>query len=79
MGYENDQTLVLQNKGTGSIEDVSAFLQENQVQYILTRIPTSHLKENADTTRDVFIAYTGMTCFPIHRTRTHMRGGEGPE
>lgn len=57
MGYQNDSTLVLQAQGTGGVEEVRNHLQDDQVQYFIVRVRFP--KDNAETTRDVFVAWTG--------------------
>jgi hypothetical protein len=57
VGYENDSSLVLQGKGTGGPEEVRDHLQDDKVQYFIVRV--FYPKDNAETTRDVFVAWTG--------------------
>jgi alpha-D-ribose 1-methylphosphonate 5-phosphate C-P lyase len=57
VGYESDSTLALQGKGTGGVEEVREHLKEDKVQYFIVRVLFP--KDNAETTRDVFVAYTG--------------------
>jgi hypothetical protein len=57
VGYESDSSLVLQGKGTGGPEEVRDHLQDDKVQYFIVRV--FYPKDNAETTRDVFVAWTG--------------------
>eukprot|EP01121_Diplochlamys_sp_Union-15-3_P006149 TRINITY_DN1665_c0_g1_i1.p1 TRINITY_DN1665_c0_g1~~TRINITY_DN1665_c0_g1_i1.p1 ORF type:complete len:141 (+),score=20.31 TRINITY_DN1665_c0_g1_i1:90-512(+) len=73
LGYEGN-TIKLTNKGAGKPEEIASLLRDDQVQYMLVRIPDQ--KDEHPTIRDVFIAWTGPKVKIIERGKKKTHVGE---
>eukprot|EP01121_Diplochlamys_sp_Union-15-3_P012463 TRINITY_DN3734_c0_g1_i1.p1 TRINITY_DN3734_c0_g1~~TRINITY_DN3734_c0_g1_i1.p1 ORF type:complete len:149 (-),score=39.02 TRINITY_DN3734_c0_g1_i1:48-494(-) len=64
LGYEGNKIVVVAS-GEGSVSDMVHLLKDDQVQYVLVRIPDE--KDGTSTLRDIAIYWTGPKVKPLER------------
>jgi len=69
IGYESEKKLTFQGSGT-YVETLLEFLDDNQIQYILIRLPIK--KSNQTTSRDVFIYWSGPQVSLVERAKKNI-------
>jgi len=72
LAYTGPTTVTLQATGTGSVDELRNFLLEDDIQYILTRLPeldkdVADRKDGKCVTKDVFITWIGPKLRTIER------------
>eukprot|EP01101_Sappina_pedata_P005742 TRINITY_DN2702_c0_g1_i1.p4 TRINITY_DN2702_c0_g1~~TRINITY_DN2702_c0_g1_i1.p4 ORF type:complete len:142 (-),score=64.73 TRINITY_DN2702_c0_g1_i1:119-544(-) len=74
VGYANDNTVQLQGSGNGGVDELRGHLRADEVQYMLLRLPDK--KDDIDTWRDIFIAWTGPSVGKIKAAKKATHVGE---
>jgi len=71
LGYQDKSGgIIVQAKGTGDISEMASLLKDDEVQYVLVRIPAE--KDGNPTVRDISIHWTGPAVKPIERGKKKM-------
>eukprot|EP01121_Diplochlamys_sp_Union-15-3_P012734 TRINITY_DN3859_c0_g1_i4.p1 TRINITY_DN3859_c0_g1~~TRINITY_DN3859_c0_g1_i4.p1 ORF type:complete len:195 (-),score=38.70 TRINITY_DN3859_c0_g1_i4:4-588(-) len=73
LGYEGS-TITVQATGTGIVSEILPYIQPDEVQYMLVRLPAKSQESNTTTIRDVMITWTGpkVKIFDRSRKQAHL-------
>lgn len=74
LNYVNDNTVTLQAKGNGGVSELATHLKDDQVQYMLVRLHEK--KGTTDTSKDVYIAWTGPKVSKIQAAKKNTHSGD---
>jgi len=81
LGYSDANTVVLQAKGTGGVDELVKHIQEDQVQYAVIRleekdkdIANVNRQDGKKATRDIFITWLGPQIRTVERGKKSLHG-----
>eukprot|EP01102_Stenamoeba_stenopodia_P003343 TRINITY_DN13298_c0_g1_i1.p2 TRINITY_DN13298_c0_g1~~TRINITY_DN13298_c0_g1_i1.p2 ORF type:complete len:143 (-),score=49.05 TRINITY_DN13298_c0_g1_i1:69-497(-) len=72
--YQNDNAIVFQAKGNGGVAELVPNLKDDEVQYALVRLHEK--KGTTDTSKDVYIAWTGPGVSKIKAAKKNTHSGD---